>query len=375
MLSVRVSNNQRQPSWELNSIDQFSDHLEAWNELNTHGPQSPLLATDFVLPVVNCFGRPVDLLAICRLETKPIAMAILGPVGIGRWSTLNPIVDPLQPPVAPLGLWVAHRDTQITELLPRLLKTLPGFPLVLSVMNQDGRIIRRPNNSGPFNTVNHIKTPSIYIDTSFSDYWKNRKKHFKHDLRRRRNNLLKSGRTPRLKVIESVESADIYFETYCQMENAGWKGREGVSLVCNQDTKRCYAAMWNNFSRHGNARAYQYFYNDRLVAMDLCIKGYQTLSILKTTYEEAEAASGPASLMREEQLRDIADRQNEIQRIEFYGPLMDWQQRWATEVRTMYHLNCYRFKLLKTLSRKIKSMRWHSEREPQAQTETRNSDL
>jgi hypothetical protein len=105
-------------------------------------------------------------------------------------------------------------------------------------------------------------------------------------------------------------------------------------------------------------------------------RGLPANSKPERTYALPEpSASGPASLMREEQLHDIADRENEIQRIEFYGPLMDWQQRWATEVRTMFHLNCYRFKSLRTLSRKIKNMRWHSERELQAQTETRRADL
>ena len=195
------SSSQRQPGWELYPIACFSDYLTAWDELNAQGPQSPLLSTDFVLPVINCFGRPNDLLAICRVETKPIAMAILGPVGIGRWSTLNPILDPLQPPVAPLGLWVTRKDTQITGILPRLLRELPGFPLVLSVMNQDSRLACRPIDVGQFNTIDHIKTPSIYMETSFSNYWKDRKKHFKHDLRRRRNNLIKSARIPNLKVL------------------------------------------------------------------------------------------------------------------------------------------------------------------------------
>ena len=357
MSFLLFSNSQRQPGWELHPIARFSDYLTTWDELNAQGPQSPLLSTDFVLPVINRFGRPNDLLAICRIEMTPIAMAILGPVGIGRWSTLNPILDPLQPPVAPLGLWVTHKDTQMTGILPQLLRKLPGFPLVLSVMNQDSRLSHRPIDAGTFNTIDHIKTPSIYMDGTFSDYWKNRKKHFKHDLRRRRSILVRSARIPRLKVLISGKPIDMAFDEFCRMENAGWKGRESVSLECNQDTKRCYREMWANFSKNGNARAYQYFYNDLLVATDLCLKSHQTLSILKTTYEEAEATTGPASLMREEQLHDIFEREKEIHRIEFYGPLMDWQKRWVTEVRTMYHLNCYRFNLLRKLMNKINRIR------------------
>jgi hypothetical protein len=352
-----LSSNQRQPNWELYSIDRFSDYLPAWDELNAQGPQSPLLSTDFVLPVISRFGRPNDLLAICRLETMPIAMVALGPVGIGRWSTLNPIVNPLQPPVAPLGLWIARRDTQITELLPGLLKALPGFPLILSVMNQDNRLIRRPNNEGPFNTVDHISTPSITINTSFSSYWKSRKAHFKQNLRRRRRILAVSGRTSYLKMLTSVESSNVAFDDFCKMEHSGWKGKEGVSLEKNQIVKQCYRDIINNFFRTGQAVIYKYFYDCQLVAMDICLKGYDTFFVFKTTYDETESATGPAFLMREEQLRDIFDQEKTRPRIEFYGPLMDWQQRWATEVRTMYHLNCYRFHFIKKIYENVKRIR------------------
>jgi len=46
--------------------------------------------------------------------------------------------------------------------------------------------------------------------------------------------------------------------------------------------------------------------------------------------------------------RYVVDKEK-LNRIELYGPLMDWHQRWATEVRTMYHVNCYRSNLLRLL--------------------------
>jgi hypothetical protein len=350
------SSNHRQPRWELHSIERFSDYLTVWNELNAQGPESPLLSTDFVFPVMNHFGRPDNLLAICKLGTNPIAMALLAPVGIGRWSTLNPIVDPLQPPVAPLGLLVARKDTQITELLPRLLKALPGFPLVLSVMNQDDRLVPRPNNAGSFNTIDHITTPSIHINTSYSIYWKSRKAHFKQNLRRRRKLLLTSGRIPLLEILSSTDSSNIAFDDFCKIEHSGWKGKEGVSLEHNRLIKQCYQDIINNFFRNGNALIYKYFYDNRIAAMDICLKNYNTLFVFKTTYDEAESVTGPAFLMREEQLRSMFDQGKVGPRIEFYGPLMDWQRRWATEVRTMYHLNCYRFNFIREINEKIKAI-------------------
>jgi len=38
-----------------------------------------------------------------------------------------------------------------------------------------------------------------------------------------------------------------------------------------------------------------------------------------------------------------------ITRVEFYGKAMEWHLRWTSDVRTLYHLNRYRWSGLKRL--------------------------
>lgn len=341
MAFLSTANNRRRADWQLYALDQFHRFMRVWDEINERGPASPLLSTDFVLPLIDCFAHATDLIAICRSEDRPIAMAILGPVGTGRWSTRQPVA-------APLGLWVATKETDIATILPALLKTLPGFAFMLSVMNQDNRLVCKPPNVGSIGTVGYMKTPATIIDTSFSDYWTGRSQNLKHNLRKSRSRLAREGKTPSLEIVVAPGSIDSAFDEYCIMENAGWKGKNGSSIELHPAMKRFYRKVMANFAQHGNTQIYRYCYDDRLVATDLCIKSHQTLIVLKITYEESEGASSPSSLMREEETRYAVDQQK-INRIEFYGPLMDWHQRWATEVRTMYHVNCYRFSFLRVL--------------------------
>jgi hypothetical protein len=49
--------------------------------------------------------------------------------------------------------------------------------------------------------------------------------------------------------------------------------------------------------------------------------------------------------MREEACRRLFE-EGRIRRIEFYGKVMEWHTRWTDEVRTMYHLNYYRWPVL-----------------------------
>jgi hypothetical protein len=55
--------------------------------------------------------------------------------------------------------------------------------------------------------------------------------------------------------------------------------------------------------------------------------------------------------MREEATRTLFD-EGRLGRIEFYGRVMEWHLRWTDEVRTMYHVNYYRWPVLRRLHAK-----------------------
>jgi len=50
----------------------------------------------------------------------------------------------------------------------------------------------------------------------------------------------------------------------------------------------------------------------------------------------------PTLLMREEACRSLFEG-GRFKRLEFYGRVMEWHTRWTEEVRTMYHVNYYRW--------------------------------
>ena len=70
--------------------------------------------------------------------------------------------------------------------------------------------------------------------------------------------------------------------------------------------------------------------------------------ILKTTYDETERATSPAHLMRHESLTDIFDNAR-FRRIEFYGRVKAWHTKLTEDVRTMFHVNRYRWPILANL--------------------------
>jgi hypothetical protein len=133
---------------------------------------------------------------------------------------------------------------------------------------------------------------------------------------------------------------------YGRLESAGWKAGSGSAVDAANAQGRFYTQMLEAFARVGGARVYRYWFGDQLVAMDLCIHERDCIVILKTAYDESVPANlSPALLMREEAVRGLFD-DGRFARIEFYGRVMEWHTRWTDAVRTLYHLNLYRWPLL-----------------------------
>jgi hypothetical protein len=154
-------------------------------------------------------------------------------------------------------------------------------------------------------------------------------------------------------------------EDYGRLESAGWKAAGGTAVSPDNAQGRFYRTMLEAFCRAGRGRVYRYWFGERVVAIDLCIEGGGALVILKTTYDESIKTISPASLMRQEAFRSLFDERR-LTRIEFYGRLMEWHTRWTNDVRTMYHVNYFRWPFLQRVKRLAMRVRMKRERSADA---------
>jgi hypothetical protein len=90
------------------------------------------------------------------------------------------------------------------------------------------------------------------------------------------------------------------------------------------------------------------------VAADLSVRDSGSVVVLKTTYDENFKSLSPGQLLHEDTFRHLfADPS--LERIEFFGRVMDWHTRWTENVRTQYHVNYYRWAWLKALHRRLRA--------------------
>ncbi|MBD8628989.1 GNAT family N-acetyltransferase [Oxalobacteraceae sp. CFBP 8753] len=311
-------------------------HLARWRALHAASGASPLLAPEFVLAALAVFGDGREQLAWHDTDGQTDIMAILAPGRFGAWNTF-------QPAQAPVGLWLQRDAQPRSAQLPSLLRALPRIGLMLGLTQCDPMLMQRPPESDGVRTLDYIETARITLADSFDNYWNMRGKNLRSNLRKQRKRLADEGVATRLQASYGVgEMADAVAD-YGRLESAGWKARDGTAVEADNDQGRFYRAMLEAFAGIGAACVYRYWIGEKLAAMDLCIEGGGCVVVLKTAYDERVGnALSPALLMREEATRAIFDT-GRVERIEFYGRVMEWHLRWTDEVRVMYHLNAYRW--------------------------------
>lgn len=326
-------------SWSLHSIGEFSRLQQDWERLNRAGSASPLLSPDFMRSLLQEFAHNGEVIACCTVDMQLCAMLILAPQGRGNWQTFQPAQAPLGACVhAPMADWPA--------CLARLLPVLPGMALSVGVTQQDPEQQARPADSTTLATLDYIRTAKILLDCSFAQYWAARSKNLRQNMKKQRARLDKEAIATRLEVSTEAGDMALAIADYGRLESAGWKGRNGTAIHPENAQGRFYRSMLETFCANGRGRVFRYWYDERLVAMDLCIEGDDHIVILKTTYDENIGnATSPALLMRQEAFALLFDEAR-LKRIEFFGKLMEWHARWSEETRTMYHFTLYRWSAL-----------------------------
>lgn len=329
-------------SWKLHSISEFEDYQDNWQQLNLATSASPLLSLEFVLPLLQVFRNGKEILACYKEKNELQAMAIIRPKNKWEWNTF-------QPSQAPLGMWIQKSDADLSYLVSSLVRQLDKYPLILGITQQDPDLIPRLENDNKLRTLDYIKTAKVSLQGSFEDYWADRGKNLRQNMKKQRNKLSKEGILTRLELCTAPADVQQAILEYGKLESAGWKVNQGTAIHPSNDQGQFYRMVLENFCHQDRGRIYKYWFNDQIVAMDLCIEGNDSMIILKTTYDESLGHSfSPAFLMREEMFRQLF-AEKKVKRIEFYGRVMDWHTKWSNEVRTLYHVNGYRWSVLPAL--------------------------
>lgn len=319
-----------------------ADLSSQWNRLNAGRGDLPFLCAEALRTALEEFGHGSERLLIARQDDTVAAMLLLVPEGRLRWRTF-------QPSQIPLGAWVAQPGLRIDDIARSLVRGPLGSCLAVSITQVDPLFAPREADTAASAHADYIDTGWVQLDGSYEQYWAARGKNLRQNMRKQRNKLAAEGTRTTMRVWTRPEDMAPALARYGALESAGWKAAQGTAIGADNDQGRFYRALFESAARRGEAVVYEYLFDERSVALNLCLRRGGVLVVLKTTYDESIKLFSPAFLLREEELQALfAD--GSTRRVEYYGRLMDWHTKLTENKRTLYHLTAYRWPLVKRLA-------------------------
>lgn len=336
-----MADDARAANWTLHPVAHFASVARTWDALCEQSGALPFLRSDFLVPALAEFGAGREVLAIAGSPAEPVAMGLFIRKRAGTWETF-------QPAQLPLGALVARNGPRLADLAQALIPALPGFALTVAITQQDPAIRARPEETDSLGTLDYVDTARVAVEGTFDAYWSARGKNLRQNVRKQLAKVEQDGTVPRFDCITEPRGVAEAIAQYGRLESAGWKAQGGTAIGAGNAQGRFYRSVFEAFCARGAGRIYRYWLGDRVVAIDLCVVDGPMLVVLKTTYDESLRAVSPASLLRFAYFRALFD-EGAIRSIEFYGKVMDWHLRWTSDVRTLYHVNAYRWPWVKRL--------------------------
>lgn len=343
-----ISNHPREHtvSWSCLPIADFAAVADRWDALNDATGGIPFLRAAFLKPLLKHYGNGNEVIAVYMRSDDLLGAAILGRKGLARWQAF-------MPSQLPLGALLHRQGVEFVSHWSTLFSAMPGVAGMIELPQLDPLMIARPSDGAAVATLDYVKTAWVDVDGLFENFWAARGKNLRDNVKKLHKKLVNDAIVPVLELVTDAREIPAAVLEYSKLETAGWKNAIGTAIAPNTVQGNFYIEAMQSMAQIGQARIYRYRFNDTIVAMDLCIEHGDIMVVLKTAYDEAHSRLSPATLMREQIFRQIFE-EGRLRRVEFYGPLMEWHERWTANSRVLYHVNLYRGSSARSAANMIK---------------------
>jgi len=191
-----------------------------------------------------------------------------------------------------------------------------------------GRVVSRHQAESPI-----VETTGTFesYKQSTSSKWLSRLAAYRRQMAR--------GHGLELMVAERPDHFETTLEEGLQLENSGWKAREGTAILSDPTTESFYRDVVELLQRSGELRLSMLRLNGAPAAFDLGFEHGNRLYCLKIGFNESFRKLSPGLVLRLSLVEHCFERGLEAH--ELLGVNEPWKQRFATEMRESKAIRCY----------------------------------
>lgn len=144
----------------------------------------------------------------------------------------------------------------------------------------------------------------------------------------------------RLRVVTGGQELGRDLASFLRLEASGWKGEQGTAVLCDPADEALYRGFAECAADRGWLRLALLEVEGRLVAGDLSCAFAGGTFLVKTAYDEQQAASSPGLVLRAEALRAAIEDGSTF--YDFLGVAQPYKLRWGGVVQPYSQVTAYR---------------------------------
>jgi CelD/BcsL family acetyltransferase involved in cellulose biosynthesis len=172
------------------------------------------------------------------------------------------------------------------------------------------------------------KSKYLHFNGDFDDFITRYSTKFRKDLLKKKRKIEETG-VLKLKIVHSGNDLDEAFDQFLQIEDSGWKGRNGTSIVKQPWKLDYYEYLKRHFADLGLCQINLLTLNDEAIAAQFGIAIHDKLYLLKIGFHEKFSEYSPGFLLLYK-LIEYYCRLNSVHTISFVTGV-DWIDRWRPD--------------------------------------------
>lgn len=317
---------------------ELSHVAKDWQELAARF-RTPLLRFEWFAAAASAFCRPGEL--YCLLSYSGGSIAAIAPLvrvkkyGFRQFELLGASYLG-----EPSGL--LYRDEEaLVRLLERMISG--GLPMTLSRMGATSLEVqllqaRQPLLSA-FLCRQGIGAPVLSISSSWSDYEATIPPRYGYDLRRARKRAEQMGEVEFETISPSGGRLASCLGEIFRVEAAGWKGRRGTALLLDQRLRGFFCQYAQAVADQGRLRLSFLRIGGQVAAVQLAVRDYNRLWVLKVGYDEVFSKCSPGILLMHDTVRQAFAAG--LEGVEFLGSDAPWLHIWTEENHPYLTIHAY----------------------------------
>ena len=192
----------------------------------------------------------------------------------------------------------------------------------------------------PYSIESILSVPFIIIqdEQDWESYWKSRKKHFRHEIKRKTKKLGALGEID-YQVYESPLSEQ-NLQQFLNLENSGWKGRNKSSILHRPHLLRMYQLLSELNAKRLKLLNFNLFLNGQLISSSLSLKTPHGLYVFKIAYDESFNKFSPGILLRLHEVKYCFE--NDLLIYDFSGKEQKWMHAFTNRKNYVMDFIIYR---------------------------------